>query len=288
MENDERKAAQLIQEADKKLHSAKGFIGSLFGSGGARAEEAAELYHQAANLYKKHSKWNEAGKAFIRVSELKDSNVDVASNLVDAGNCFKKCDPNEAISVLGKAIDKFTDMGRFSIAAKHHQTIAEICETELADIGRCMQHYEKAADYYRADESNSAANKCILKVAEFAAQTKDYDRAIKIYHQVAQQSLNSSLLKYSAKDYFFKALLCHLCVDLVNTTLAMDEYKQMYPAFEDSREFKLIKSVVGHLEQENMDEFTSVVADYDSISRLDSWTTMMLNRVKQTIQEDLK
>jgi alpha-soluble NSF attachment protein len=40
-------------------------------------------------------------------------------------------------------------MGRFSIAAKHHQTIAEIYESELADLDRAVQHYEQAADYFK-------------------------------------------------------------------------------------------------------------------------------------------
>ena len=40
-------------------------------------------------------------------------------------------------------------MGRFTIAAKHHQTIAEIYESEVADLERAMQHYEKSADYFR-------------------------------------------------------------------------------------------------------------------------------------------
>ena len=30
--------------------------------------------------------------------------------------------------------------------------------------------------------------------------------------QIATDCIQSNLLKYAAKDYFFKALLCHLCV----------------------------------------------------------------------------
>ena len=56
---------------------------------------------------------------------------------------------SEAINCLSKAIDIYTDMGRFTIAAKHHQTIAEIYESEVADLERAMQHYEKSADYFR-------------------------------------------------------------------------------------------------------------------------------------------
>ena len=40
-------------------------------------------------------------------------------------------------------------MGRFTIAAKHHQTIAELYESDIADLERAMQHYEKSADYFR-------------------------------------------------------------------------------------------------------------------------------------------
>lgn len=53
------------------------------------------------------------------------------------------------MSCLLKAIEIYTDMGRFSIAAKHHQTIAEIYESELADLDRAVQHYEQAADYFK-------------------------------------------------------------------------------------------------------------------------------------------
>lgn len=55
----------------------------------------------------------------------------------------------EAVACLLKAIEIYTDMGRFSIAAKHHQTIAEIYESELADLDRAVQHYEQAADYFK-------------------------------------------------------------------------------------------------------------------------------------------
>lgn len=59
--------------------------------------------------------------------------------------------------------------------------------------------------------------------------------------QVAASSLESSLLKYSAKEYMFRAALCHLCVDLTNSKIAVEKYEEMYPAFQDSRECKLLK-----------------------------------------------
>lgn len=106
---------------------------------------------------------------------------------------------------------------------------------------RAVQHYEQAADYFKGEESTSSANKCMLKVAQYAAQLEDYEKAIQIYESVAGSCLDSSLLKYSAKEYFFRAALCHLSVDILNAQHALEKYAQQYPAFQDSREYKLIK-----------------------------------------------
>lgn len=43
--------------------------------------------------------------------------------------------------------------GRFTMAAKHHMSIAELYETDLNDLEQCMYHYEKSADYYKGEES---------------------------------------------------------------------------------------------------------------------------------------
>lgn len=91
----------------------------------------------------------------------------------------------EAISCLLKAIEIYTDMGRFTMAAKHHQSIAEMYESEAVDLERAVHHYEQAADYFRGEESNSSANKCLLKVAQYAAQLENYEKAIQIYEQAS-------------------------------------------------------------------------------------------------------
>lgn len=96
----------------------------------------------------------------------------------------------EAISCLLKAIEIYTDMGRFTMAAKHHQSIAEIYESDAVDLERAVHHYEQASDYFRGEESNSSANKCLLKVAQYAAQLENYDKAIQIYEQVRVEDIS--------------------------------------------------------------------------------------------------
>lgn len=288
MADNEQKALQLMAEAEKKLSSSKTFLGSLFG-GSSKIEEAVDCYLRAANLFKMAKNWAQAGKAFCLAANLHQKagvRHDAATNFVDASNCYKKCDAAEAVNCILKAIDIYTDMGRFTVAAKQHQNIAELYETECVDLSLAMQHYEQAADYFRGEESTSSANKCMLKLAQYAAQLEHYDKAIEIYEQIAKSSLDNSLLKYSAKEYMFRAALCHLCVDILNAQHALDKYCGLYPAFGDTRECKLVKELIEHLEEQNVDGFTETVKAYDSISRLDQWYTTILVRIKKQINDD--
>uniref|UniRef100_A0A8C5GEC4 Beta-soluble NSF attachment protein n=1 Tax=Gouania willdenowi TaxID=441366 RepID=A0A8C5GEC4_GOUWI len=230
-----------------------------------------------------------AGNAFCQAARLHmtlQNKLDSATSFVDAGNAYKKADPQEAINCLNQAIDIYTDMGRFTIAAKHHITIAEIYESELVDIEKGIAHYEQAADYYKGEESNSSANKCLLKVGHYSAQLEQYPKAIEIYEQVAMSTMDNPLLKYNAKEYFFKASLCHFIVDELNAKLAIEKYEEMFPAFSDSRELKLLKKLLEAHEEQNSEAFTEAVKEFDSVSRLDQWLTTMLLRIKKTIQGD--
>uniref|UniRef100_A0A8C3UV07 NSF attachment protein alpha n=2 Tax=Catharus ustulatus TaxID=91951 RepID=A0A8C3UV07_CATUS len=244
--------------------------------------------------FKMAKNWSQAGAAFSRAAQLQlqlQSKHEAASLLVDAGNAFKKADPQEAVNCLLRAIEIYTDMGRFTIAAKHHVAIAEIYESDLGDIHKAIAHYEQAADYYKGEESTSSANKCLLKVAAFAAQLEQFPRAIDIYEQVGAVAMDSPLLKYSAKEHFFRAALCHFCVDMLNCKLAVQRYEEMFPAFSDCRECKLLKKLLDAHEEQNVDAFTDAVREFDSISRLEPALTALLLRVKRSIpgeEQDLR
>uniref|UniRef100_A0A8C6TW02 N-ethylmaleimide-sensitive factor attachment protein, beta b n=1 Tax=Neogobius melanostomus TaxID=47308 RepID=A0A8C6TW02_9GOBI len=258
----EKEAIQLMADADKKVKSTGSFLGGMFGGW-----HAASAFCKAARLH-------------MQLQNKHDSAV----SFIDAGNAYKKSDPNEAIKCLNAAIDIYTDMGRFTIAAKHHISIAEIYESELVDMEKAIAHYEQAADYYKGEESNSSANKCLLKVGAYCAQLEQYQKSIEIYEQVGANVMDNPLLKYSAKEYFFKASLCHFIVDELNAKIAIEKYEEMFPAFSDSRECKLLKKLLEAHEEQNIEAFTEAVKEFDSISRLDQWHTTLLLRIKKTIQ----
>lgn len=286
---EEQQAMKLFAEAEKKSSGKSGgFFSGVFGGGGSRTDEAIELYCKSANSYKMAKNWGQAGNAFMQAAKLSltnDSQHEAANKFIDASVCFKKVDANQAIDCLKKAVSIQTEMGRFSMAAKQHITIAEIYEGELQNIDEAIVHYEKAADYYQGEESQSHAAKCLVKVAHYAAEKEDYLKAIQIFEQIANRNAESPMLKYSAKEYYFKAALCHMCVDPLNAQHALARYEEAFPSIQDTRESGLLKKILACMEESNVDGFTDAVKEYDSISRLDQWTTQLLLRAKRTMGE---
>jgi alpha-soluble NSF attachment protein len=58
----------------------------------------------------------------------------------------------------------------------------------------------------------------MLKVATFAAQLGQYDKAIEKFELVATGSLDNQLMKWSLKEYFLKAGLCHIANGVCSRT----------------------------------------------------------------------
>uniref|UniRef100_A0A8C8VKT5 NSF attachment protein beta n=1 Tax=Pelusios castaneus TaxID=367368 RepID=A0A8C8VKT5_9SAUR len=95
----EREAVQLMAEAEKRVKSSHSFLRGLFG-GNAKIEEACEMYTRAANLFKIAKNWSAAGNAFCQAAKLHmqlQSKHDSAICFVDAGNAYKKADPQGPI-----------------------------------------------------------------------------------------------------------------------------------------------------------------------------------------------
>lgn len=282
MATNEGRAAEWMDKADKKLKAWAPF------SGGTRFEEAAEMYIKAANMFKlaKHS--DEAGAAFVRAAEcqVKSSKHEAATSYQNAANCYRKTNVAEAVHCMKTAVDLYTDEGRFSIAAKQQKEVAELYESEL-DFENAIAAYTTAAEFYEGEGQQSASNQCLLKVAHYSAQQEKYEKAIEIYEKVAKVSMDSNLLKWSVKEYFLKAGLCHLCADdIVSAKRAVEIYQEMDVTFASQREAKFLQEIIAACEATDAEAFTASVVAYDQISKLDQWKTTILLRIKNALKND--
>ncbi|EFA12234.1 alpha-soluble NSF attachment protein [Tribolium castaneum] len=286
MTNAEERARQLVSEAEKKL-SPKGFFQSLFFSSRNRTEDAIECYQKAGSLFKLAKNWLQASTAFRMAGDLnleQNNRSEAANDFVFAAKCLDKYDTNGAVKYLLKAIQIYTDLGRFITAAKLHNNIGEIYEQNL-ELENAIQHYEQAADYYKVEDNFMSAKKCLLKVAEYASsEFHDYNKAVNIFQEVAFFDLKTPILHYNVKDNLCKAGLCHLCVDSLNAKLALESYLEKYPDFENTAQFEFLKKLIECVEEADEETFNKMVADYDKLHRLDTWHTKVLLKIRKQIK----
>lgn len=211
----------------------------------------------------------------------------MANTLTEAFKVYRKESPNDAARVLATAIQHYTSKGNFRRAATHQQNLAEVYEMEIGDQKKALAAYDTAAQWYESDNAEALANKLYLKVADLAALEGDYQNAIQKFETVAKSSLNNNLMRWSVKDYFLKAGICHLAAgDQVATKRALDLYKDLDGSFAGTRENMLLTDLVGCVEEGDQEAFSDKLFQFDSLSKLDKWKTTLLLRVKNAIEKE--
>lgn len=93
-------------------------------------------------------------------------------------------------------------------------------------------------------------------------------------------------MKWSVKDYFLKAGLCHLAVgDTVATGRAFEKYRDMDPTFSSTREHQLLVDLAEAVDAGDQEQFADKLFQYDQMSKLDKWKTTILLKIKNAIEE---
>ncbi|KAG5008473.1 hypothetical protein AAZX31_09G257200 [Glycine max] len=274
------KGQELAKRAENKLHACC----PLFGS---NLEDAAELFHKSATSFKLAKSWDKAASLFVKSAKchLKlDSKYDAANAYVDAAHCYKKTSTSGAISCLNKAVTIFTEIGRHIMAAKYSKEIGELYELDQ-DIEHARSYYERAAELFEIGDAATSVIQCKVKVAQFCAQLQQYQKAIKIYEDIARQSLDSNLLKYGVRGHLLNSGLCQLVQgDFVAITNSLERYQDLDLTFSRTREYKFLADLSASIDEGDVEKFTRVVKEFNSITPLESWKSTLLLRVKDAMK----
>lgn len=215
--------------------------------------------------------------------------MDMANTLTEAFKVYKAADKSEdcypdAARVLEQAISYYTSTGNFRRAATHEQNLAELYEVNIGDQRKALTAYETAASWFETDNATALANKLYLKVGDLAALEGDYPTAIEKFERVAKSSIDSNLMKWSVKEYFFRAGICRLAVgDHIATRRALEQYKQMDNSFAAQRECMLLADLVQCQEDGDPEQFSVKCGHYNALSPMDAWKVAILLKVKEGI-----
>lgn len=261
----------------------------------AKPQEAADLFTQAANLYKVDRQWNEAGHALERAAaciqkadERGESVHEVVAALVEASGAYRHVSPEDSLRTLEQANSIELERGNIKGTARLEKMIAELYEQD-GNIQAALDHYERCADLNRTEEAPMAAQACMQKVALLCSLHKgEYPRAAKIYEDLATEMLRSPLTQYAARDNYLKAGICRLVIgDLAAAREAVEKYQTEDNGFGQTRECKLLLDMCTAAEKDSIEDFTVSVFEYDAIAKLDQWKTTLLLKAKTAIQQRL-
>lgn len=279
--------SSLIAEAEKLVRPQTGFFSFLGGSSSSRLEDASDLYIQAANAYRLQKNFSGAGREFVNAAELQrklNNHNDQANDLIEAYKCYKTVSPTDAIDCLSKAIHIFlTQNGQFRRAANFQMDLAELYES-VGDVPNATESYERAGDYFATDQAEALSSKAFSKSADLNAALQNYAKALELYDTIILKMAGNSLSRWSLKEYYFKVILCALCLDdLVEAQKRLDNYALDDPTFATTREFKLLQDVSTIVDSGTAEEFADAVYEFDQFSKLDKLKTQLLLSLKNRI-----
>ncbi len=192
----------------------------------------------------------------------------------------------DVLRALHSAVGHYTDIGRLGMAARSLRDVAETMEKGGLKE-EAIEFFTQAGDLYAGEEQPSEANKCRLRVAALSAEVERYAPAAAIFEEVGAAAVDNPLLKYGAKGHFLNAGICVLAAhggdDPVAVGAALDRYEAADGSLAGSREGDLLRALAAAAAGRDPDAFTSALAEFDAMTRLDAWKTALLLRVKKRI-----
>ena len=283
---------ELVRKAHSKL--TPGFLGKMFSSKESREEDATDLLTSAANIYKIRKDWKKAGETYEEIArlELEQGGSTAYVHYQNAAHCFSFVDKVKSNQMLDAAIESCVKVGKYMQAGKTAQRIATECE-ENFDYPNAIDKYKKAAEYFAMESQNtkSMQQQCLLKVADLMCISNHKDmftEAPKIYEKLGMQYLTVPLLKSSAKDMFFKNVMCYVAKkDEVTAEVNLKKYLLEDPTFDDTRDSKFLKAVIKCItEPYDVEGFRKEVQSYKTVRELDKWKLNMFALAIKNIEKD--
>lgn len=275
MSND-KKIKELLVEADRALGNKSIFITPDY-------EHITKIYNKIANLYKLSNDFESAIKYYDKALYYENKRgytYEVCNILLSIAECNKKLSRYlDAKNNIDRASSLSAENGDFFKAAKLQRDFAEYLES-IKENKLAIEIYEKSVYY---DEESFYSLQCLSKIAEFASQEVDYDKAIGIYNKLINRSQNN-ISKYKSPEYFVLCTICYLCNDDISgAKKSFDKFININCNFEDSREGILCDAMIRAYGDFDGIEFIKSLAEYDKYKRLDPHKTELLLRIKNRL-----
>ena len=203
-----KSASQLMAEANKKAKSANGFFQRMMGAGSTAAEDARALFVLAGNAGKAEGDYPTSVEAYKRALDLSTEDYERAQMYEAIASSYKMFDLPQAVPALTRCAELQMAQGKWTMAAQTLEKVAELYE-QLNDLENMLKCLKEAYRFLKQEGQKAGANRVQKKMAETLALQHEFMRAQEAYEEMADRTKDDAMLKYGAKDYWLRYILCH-------------------------------------------------------------------------------
>lgn len=263
-----------MAEANKKAKSANGFFQRMLGSTNVVNDDARELYIQAGNAAKGEGDYPTSVEAYQKALDLSSEDYERAQMYEAISSSYKMFDLSQAVAPLTRAAELYMAQGKWTTASQILEKVAELYE-QMNDFDNMIKSLKEALRFAKQEGQKAAANRIQKRMAETFVLQHRFIEAQQEYEEMAEKSKDDAMLKYNAKDFWFRwedrrnisiwilfidetfrAALCALCIDVENANTALNRYISDNPLFEErSLEVKLLRQLIAAIEEQNKELF---------------------------------
>jgi tetratricopeptide (TPR) repeat protein len=266
-----------VREAEYQLNST--FLKYIkFVDKESRYSEAASFYKKAANLAYYNKNYSTCIKYFEKAYHLLteiNEYLDIKDILQGLLKCYNQMhDTENKIKTIEKIISVSQLCGNLSDLSKWYVLLGEIVYKESDDNLAAINYYELAIDH---TDSNFSQIKYKRTVATMHMEMQSFSKALKCYKWIIENYSDEPIIKFQLGDIFIEYVSCILATG--DTVFANRVISDIYGIMDKDIDFinKLIKSV----EDNNIEDFTRNVSDYDSIKNFNPIMVKVLLFIKK-------
>ena len=91
------------------------------------------------------------------------------------------------------------------------------------------------------------------------------------------------LLRFGAKDHYFRACLCAFAMDSIHAKVLVKQFVDEHPAFKDCREYHFLVELLEAFNEDSVEMFDASIEKYRMISSCHKWLLDVLEKIRETL-----
>lgn len=267
-----------------------------------KLEEAIEKFISASEEYKIEKAYSKQIECLIKIDEIYDKKFIITTERLDKK--FQATNLKILIDVMLKENKKnilisqninFIPYDVMLYIKKYISTSEETADDEhlIKSIDYILKLYENIDDdkiieflIELYEKQFDLTQKYDEKYGDLFVKNKNYIKAAEIYESIGKLKAESSTLRFGSAKLFLKSICCYiLSDDDVNAQRKFDEIELSYPIIHSDRDFKLSKNIIELYQERDVETFTNIMVEYDSISKISDFHVNLFNLIKKKMTE---